>query len=42
LPGTADALRAIQGAATQAGEAIRQALDAETKKAAETHPKNSA
>ncbi|MDP2432009.1 MAG: hypothetical protein Q8O33_08260 [Pseudomonadota bacterium] len=36
LPGTADALRAIQGAATQAGEAIRQALDAETKKAAET------
>ncbi|MDP2431465.1 MAG: hypothetical protein Q8O33_05490 [Pseudomonadota bacterium] len=36
LPGTADALRAIQGAATQAGEAIRQALDAETKHAAET------
>ncbi len=36
LPGTADALRAIQGAATQAGEAIRQALEAETKKAAET------
>lgn len=36
LPGTADALRAIHGAATQAGEAIRQALDAETKKAAET------
>lgn len=36
LPGTADALRSIQGAATQAGEAIRQALDAETKKAAET------
>jgi len=36
LPGTADALRAIQGAATQAGEAIRQALDAETKKAAES------
>ncbi len=36
LPGTADALRAIQGAATQAGEAIRQAFDAETKKAAET------
>lgn len=36
LPGTADALRAIQGAATQAGEAIRQSLDAETKKAAET------
>lgn len=36
LPGTADALRAIQGAATQAGEAIRQALDAETRKAAET------
>ena len=36
LPGTADALRAIQGAAAQAGEAIRQALDAETKKAAET------
>lgn len=36
LPGTADALRAIQGAATQAGEAIRQALDAETKKAADT------
>jgi hypothetical protein len=36
LPGTAEALRAIQGAATQAGEAIRQALDAETKKAAET------
>ena len=36
LPGTADALRASQGAATQAGEAIRQALDAETKKAAET------
>jgi len=36
LPGTADALRAIQGAATQAGEAIRQALEAETKKAAES------
>ncbi len=36
LPGTADALRNIQGAATQAGEAIRQALEAETKKAAET------
>lgn len=36
LPGTADALRAIQGAATQAGEAIRQSLDAETKKAGET------
>ena len=36
LPGTADALRLIQGAATQAGEAIRQALEAETKKAAET------
>ena len=36
LPGTVDALRSIQGAATQAGEAIRQALDAETKKAAET------
>jgi hypothetical protein len=36
LPATADALRAIQGAATQAGEAIRQALDAETKKAAES------
>lgn len=36
LPGTAEALRAIQGAATQAGDAIRQALDAETKKAAET------
>jgi len=36
LPATADALRAIQGAATQAGEAIRQALDAETKKADET------
>jgi hypothetical protein len=36
LPATAEALRAIQGAATQAGDAIRQALDAETKKAAET------
>ncbi len=36
LPGTADALRAIHGAATQAGEAIRQALETETKKAAET------
>lgn len=36
LPGTADALRAIGGAATQAGEAIRKSLDEETKKAAET------
>jgi|GEM_PF-709618 len=36
LPGTGDALRAIQGAASQAGEAIRNALDAEVKKAAET------
>lgn len=36
LPGTAEALRAIRGAAVQAGEAIRQALDAETKQAAET------
>ncbi len=36
LPGTAEALRAIRGAATQVGEAIRQSLDAETKKAAET------
>jgi hypothetical protein len=36
LPGTADALRSIRGAATQVGEAIRQALDAETKKATET------
>lgn len=36
LPSTADALRAIHGAATQAGEAIRQSLEAETKKAAET------
>jgi hypothetical protein len=36
LPATADALRGIQGAATQAGEAIRQSLDAEAKKAAET------
>jgi hypothetical protein len=36
LPGTAEALRAIQGAATQAGDAIRTALEAETKKAAET------
>ena len=30
--GIASKVRAIQGAATQAGEAIRQALDAETKK----------
>lgn len=36
LPGTAEALRAIQEAATQAGTAIRTALEAETKKAAET------
>lgn len=36
LPATADALRAVQGAATQAGEAVRQTLEAETKKAAET------
>jgi hypothetical protein len=36
LPGTADALRSIRGAATQVGEAIRQSLEAETKKAAET------
>ena len=36
LPGAAEALRAIRGAATQAGIAISQALDAETKKAAET------
>lgn len=36
LPGTADALRSIRGAATQVGEAIRQALDAEIKKATET------
>jgi hypothetical protein len=36
LPSTADALRAVHGAATQAGEAIRQAFDAEVKKAAET------
>ncbi len=36
LPGTAEALRAIQGAATQVGEAIKTALEAETKKAAES------
>ena len=36
LPGAAEALRAIRGAATQAGVAIGQALDAEGKKAAET------
>ena len=36
LPGTSEALRAIQGAASDAGEAIRHALDAEIKKAAET------
>lgn len=36
LPGMEQALRGIQGAATQVGEAIRQALDEETKKAAET------
>ena len=36
LPGTTEALHAIQGAATQVGEAIKTALEAETKKAAET------
>ncbi len=36
LPGTAEALRAINGAATQAGETIKTALEAETKKATET------
>jgi hypothetical protein len=36
LPGTAESLKAIQGAATQVGEAIKQSLDTETKKASET------
>ena len=36
LPGMETALRGVQGAATQVGEAIRQALDDEIKKAAET------
>lgn len=36
LPGASDALRQIQGAATQTGEALRKALEEETKKAAES------
>lgn len=36
LPGMEKSLRAVQGAATQAGEAIHQALEEESKKAAET------
>ena len=36
LPGTAENLKAISGAATQVGDAIRQSLEAETKKSVET------